>query len=59
MMMYPKLIESCQKAITNEWCLGCQSLEDPNFKGKINCEHSKMPEIKKNTNYKQESLFNE
>ena len=46
-MKYPRLIRSCEEAIKNEWCLGCQALEDPNFVGRYNCEGSYPPETKK------------
>ena len=42
-MKYPQLIESCKKAIEIGLCLGCQALEDVNFKGDPNCIHSKIP----------------
>ena len=45
--MYPRLIRSCEEAIKNEWCLGCQALENPNFVGRYNCEGSHPPETKK------------
>jgi len=34
-MKYPKLEEPCKS------CLGCQRLEDVNFKGDKNCEYAK------------------
>jgi hypothetical protein len=42
-MKYPELIESCKKAIENEWCTGCQALEMPEFRGRVNCKYSKPP----------------
>ena len=45
--MYPRLIKSCEEAISKEWCLGCQALEDPKFIGRFNCEGSHPPETKK------------
>lgn len=35
------LIEKCKKAIETEKCLGCQALENPNFKGNSNCMYLK------------------
>ena len=40
-MKYQELIESCKKAIESGRCLGCQALEDYNFKGNPNCKYSK------------------
>ena len=37
---YPKLNEICEKAIQNEWCLGCQKLEDYNFTGVNFCTYA-------------------
>ena len=45
--MYPPLIKSCQEAIRNEWCTGCQALENPNFRGRYNCKYSYPPKTKK------------
>lgn len=45
--MYSRLIKSCEEAIKNEWCLGCQALEDSNFRGRYNCKYSYPPETKK------------
>lgn len=45
-MKYPPLIESCRKAIENEWCTGCQALEEPTFRGRWNCKYSKPPKVK-------------
>lgn len=42
-MRYPPLIESCRIAIENEWCTGCQALEEPTFRGRWNCIYSKPP----------------
>ena len=42
-MKYQELIDSCKIAIRNEWCLGCQALEDPKFRGRHNCEGAKPP----------------
>ena len=42
-MKYPELIESCRKAIESGRCLGCQALEDYNFRGNPNCKYSKTP----------------
>ena len=36
-MKYMQLNDKCKKAIENEWCLGCQALENPN------CKHNKIP----------------
>ena len=49
-MKYKELIPSCKKAIENEWCLGCQALEDPNFVGIINCKYSKSPTVQQSLN---------
>ena len=46
-MRYPRLIKSCEEAIKNEWCLGCQALEDINFRGRYNCKYSFPPKTKK------------
>ncbi len=50
--MYQRLIKSCEEAIKNKWCLGCQALENPNFTGRYNCEEAKPPppskEVQKN-----------
>ena len=40
-MKYQELIESCKKVIESGICLGCQALEDYNFKGNPNCKYSK------------------
>ena len=37
------LIEKCKKAIETGKCLGCQALENPNFKGNSNCRYLKTP----------------
>lgn len=42
-MKYMQLNDKCKKAIENEWCLGCQALENPNFTGNPNCKHNKTP----------------
>ena len=42
-MKYQELIESCRKAIESGRCLGCQALEDYNFRGNSNCKYSKLP----------------
>ena len=42
-MKYLPLIESCRKAIENEWCTGCQALEEPTFRGRWDCKYSKLP----------------
>lgn len=63
-MKYPPLIESCKKAIENDWCLGCQALEEPTFVGNPNCKYSKSPTVEESINYIkgklgiQESFFN-
>lgn len=36
-----ELIESCKKAIAENRCLGCQGLEDKNYRGNPNCKFSK------------------
>ncbi len=41
---YLKLNGICGKAIQNEWCLGCQKLEDYNFIGVDNCEYINIEE---------------
>lgn len=64
-MKYLPLIANCQNAIKNGWCLGCQALENPNFKGNLSCKYSKTPMVKESINYikdklgMQESFFNE
>lgn len=64
-MKYPQLIESCQKAITNGWCLGCQALENYYFRGNAYCKYAKTPVVENSINYikeklgMQESFFNE
>lgn len=45
-MKYPPLIKSCEEAIRNEWCLGCQALAEPDFRGRINCKGAFPPETK-------------
>ncbi|MBR3697575.1 MAG: hypothetical protein IKM97_04885 [Clostridia bacterium] len=42
-MKYLPLIESCKEAIANNWCLGCQALENPNFRGNYYCKYNKEP----------------
>ena len=42
-MKYQELIESCKKAIESGRCLGCQALEDYNFRGNPNCKYNKTP----------------
>lgn len=42
-MSYPQLIEKCAKAIAENRCVGCQTLEDTNFVGNPNCIYSKIP----------------
>ena len=37
---YSKLNDYCEKAIQNEWCLGCQKLEDYNFTGVNFCKYA-------------------
>ena len=37
---YPKLTGVCEKAIQNQWCLGCQKLEDYNFTGVNYCKYA-------------------
>lgn len=32
-MKYPQLEGICAKAIEKSWCLGCQQLENPYFRG--------------------------
>ena len=36
---YPELKGICKTAIQNEWCLGCQRLEDYNFTGVSYCKY--------------------
>lgn len=57
---YPKLNGICGKAIQNNWCLGCQKLEDYNFTGVSYCKYADvgkkehLPEVGKMVkNYKQ------
>lgn len=57
---YPKLTGACEKAIQNQWCLGCQKLEDYNFTGVNYCEYvdigrkEHLPDVSKViTDYKQ------
>lgn len=42
-MKYQEVIENCKKAIESGRCLGCQALEDYNFRGNTNCKYSKTP----------------
>lgn len=42
-MSYPQLIQKCAKAIAENRCMGCQALEDINFKGNPNCIYNKTP----------------
>lgn len=37
---YSKLTGVCEKAIQNQWCLGCQRLEDYNFTGVNYCKYA-------------------
>lgn len=37
---YPKLTGVCEKAIQNQWCLGCQKLGDYNFTGVNYCKYA-------------------
>lgn len=37
---YPKLTGVCEKAIQNQWYLGCQKLEDYNFTGANYCKYA-------------------
>ena len=46
-MKYPLLIESCKRAIESGRCLGCQALEDINFKGNNDCIYNKTPSAEK------------
>lgn len=36
---YPELKGICKEAIKNEWCLGCNRLEDYNFTGVNHCKY--------------------
>ena len=45
-----ELIDSCKKAIESGRCLGCQALEDKNFRGNPNCEYSKIPTVQESIN---------
>lgn len=38
-MKYQQLNEICAKAIEKGWCLGCQQLEMPYFRGTKNCKY--------------------
>lgn len=42
-MKYQVLIDSCKKAIEEGRCLGCQALEDIQFRGNYNCKYNKIP----------------
>lgn len=42
-MIYPELIKECKAAIEKGFCLGCQALENPNFKGTVSCKYNKLP----------------
>lgn len=60
MIRYLPLIDACQKAIVNNWCLGCQALENPDFRGNYCCKYNKEPPADKKPKEKigiQESLF--
>lgn len=57
---YPKLTGVCENAIQNQWCLGCQKLEDYNFTGVNYCKYADierkehLPDVGKMvTDYKQ------
>lgn len=50
-MKYPRLIESCKRAIENGWCLGCQALESQDFVGNSNCKYSKAPPVEESIKY--------
>lgn len=57
---YPKLSGICAEAIKNQWCLGCQKLEDYNFTGVNYCKgtdrgkSNNLPNINKtSTEYQQ------
>ncbi len=49
-MQYVALIESCQKAINEDRCLGCVALENPYFMGNKNCEYAKQATAKESIN---------
>ena len=40
-MKYKNLQEPCKTAISQEKCLGCNNLENPNFTGDKNCIYLK------------------
>ncbi len=42
-MKYQQLIPSCEKAIKEGICTGCQALENPYYRGNPNCRYSKIP----------------
>lgn len=44
------LIDSCEKAISEERCLGCTAIENPYFMGNKDCEYSKAPTAKESIN---------
>ncbi len=45
-VVYSKLYGICKKALENNWCLGCQKLENPTFTGQIQCDLVKDPAMK-------------
>ena len=42
-MKYQQLIPSCEKAIREGICTGCQGLSEPSYRGNPDCIHSKEP----------------
>lgn len=64
-MKYLPLTEKCKNAIANGWCLGCQALENPYFRGNSYCKYTKTPVVEGSITYikeklgMQESFFNE
>lgn len=41
--LYKELEEPCKSLIDKGKCLGCQALENPEFKGNKNCIYAKIP----------------
>lgn len=51
-----QLIESCRKAIESKRCLGCQALENLNYRGNPNCTYNKIPTAQESINKIKQNL---
>lgn len=51
-----ELIERCKIAIKENRCLGCQALENPYFKGNMDCEYGRVPTAKESIQKIKENL---